>query len=230
MDRVVERRNGDLNPNEDDIWRCYNSLLLSPDRSRIRKLLIRYRLFEMSLTVPGNIVECGVFKGAGLLYWAKLLEIFAYNSRKRVLGFDVFSSFKGLPLRQEEQDNASRHDAIAERTGEDEITDVVKLAGLAHRVDLIDGDIAQTAPAYIAKHYGFRISLLHLDLDTYHGTKAALTAFWPAVSRGGVIIFDEYAVDEMGESDAVDEFLKDMNVRPLTVLFSETPTAYLIKS
>ena len=123
-----------------------------------------------------------------------------------------------------------RHDSIAERTGKEEITNVVKLAGLAHRIELVDGDIAQTAPAYVQRRYGFRISLLHLDLDTYEGTKAALNAFWPVVSPGGVIIFDEYAVDGMGESNAVDEFLKDTNVGLSAVPFSETPTAYLIKS
>ena len=227
---MVENRIAKLDPNEDDLWRCYNYLLLSSDRSRIRKLLIRYRLFEMSLSVPGDIVECEVFKGAGLCYWAKLLEIFAHNSRKQVIGFDGFGFFKELPLQPGEQDNASRHDSIAERTGKEEITDAVNLAGLAHRIELVEGDIAQSAPAYVQRRYGFRISLLHLDLDTYGGTKAALNAFWPVVSPGGVIIFDEYAVDGMGESNAVDEFLKDANVGLSAVPFSETPTAYLIKS
>lgn len=218
-----------LESSEDDLWRAYNYLLLSPDLTRIRKLLIRYRMFEMSLDVPGDIVECGVFKGAGLAYWAKLLEIFAHNSKKRVVGFDVFGSFKQVPLNPSEQEIASRHNAIAERTSKSEITAVVESAGLSHRIELIEGEIAETAPSYVGVRYGGRISLLHLDLDTYDGTKAALTAFWPIISRGGVIVFDEYAVHGMGESEAVDEFLREMNLRPLAVPFSETPTAYLIK-
>jgi Macrocin-O-methyltransferase (TylF) len=214
---------------EDDLWRSYNSLLLGRDYSRIRKLLVRYRLFEMSLDVPGDIIECGVFKGTGLMYWAKLLEIFAPNSRKRVIGFDVFGPFKQVVLQVEEINIASRHDQIAKHISMSEIAALVDSAGLSHRVELIEGDITQTSYIYVVGHYGLRISLLHLDLDTYAGTKAALTAFWPIVSRGGVIIFDEYGVKDMGESQAVDEFFQHMNIRPHAVEYSDTPTAYVLK-
>lgn len=40
---------------------------------------------------------------------------------------------------------------------------------------------------------------------------------------------DEYALLGMGESQAVDEFFKDMHVWPVAVPYSETRTAYLIK-
>jgi hypothetical protein len=170
---------------EDDVWRSYNSLVLGHDYSRIRKLLVRYRLFEMSLGVPGDIIECGVFKGVGLMYWAKPLEIFTPNSRKRVIGFDVFGPFKQVALQVEEINVASRHDQIAKHINMNEIAALVEAAGLTHRVELVEGDITYTSYAYVAGHYGLRISILHLDLDTYAGTKAALTAFWPIVSRGG---------------------------------------------
>ena len=57
----------------------------------------------------------------------------------KVIGFDVFGSFKELPLQPGEQGNASRHDSIAERTGKEEISEVVKLASVAHRIELVDG-------------------------------------------------------------------------------------------
>jgi len=186
-------------------------------------------MFEMALNVPGEIVEGGVFKGAGLMYWAKLVEIFAAGSRKRVIGFDVFAPFRQVPLQAEEKDVASRHDKIAEGISKADIAAIVEEARLAHRVELVEGDISQTAAAYVAQHYGFRISLLHLDLDTYAGTKAALIAFWPVVSRGGVVVLDEYGIPGMGESQAVDEFFADKEVRPMVVPYAETPTAYLIK-
>ena len=40
------------------------------------RLLAQYELFQMSRDVPGSIVECGVFQCAGLLFYAKLVEIF----------------------------------------------------------------------------------------------------------------------------------------------------------
>ena len=41
---------------------------------------------------------------------------------------------------------------------------------------------------------GFRISLLHMDLDVEEPTLKALEALWPKVCKGGVVIFDEYAI------------------------------------
>ena len=225
----ISETNDSSTLSQNELWKYYNSLILSPDQSRIRKLLVRYELFKTSLEVPGDIVECGVFKGVGLMYWAKLLEIFARNSKKRVIGFDVFGSFEQVSLRPEEREVALSHDQIAEQNSKVEISRTVKAAGLAHRIELIEGDIAHTASRYVAEHYGRRISLLNLDCDTYDGTKAALTAFWPVISRGGVIIFDEYALEKMGESQAVDEFLKETNIRPSAVPFSETPTAYMLR-
>lgn len=70
----------------------------------------------------------------------------------------------------------------------------------------------------------------HLDLDTYNGTKAALDALYPRVSRGGVIVLDEYAVRGWGETDAVDEFLEGhLELQPQPVPYSAKPTAFFRK-
>ena len=37
--------------------------------------------------------------------------------------------------------------------------------------------------------------------------------FYPHVTRGGIIVFDEYALEKYGESDAVDEFFKIKKLR-----------------
>lgn len=229
---ISTRRLSETDFNEDEIWRSYNFLLLSPDLARIRKMLVRYRLFEQCLDVPGDIVECGVFKGAGIAYWAKLLEIFSSNSRKRVIGFDVFGPFRQVALKGSEQKIASLHDQLTRGEGvaREDVAKMLALAGLQHRTQLIEGDISKTAFEYVSDNYGFRISLLHLDLDTYEGTMKALDAFWPVVSKGGIVIFDEYAIPGMGESQAVDEYFADKDERPIAVPYAETPTAYLIKA
>ena len=214
---------------EQALWDAYNSLLLGPDLARLRKLLVRARLFESTLEVPGDIIECGVFKGTGLMLFAKLLEIYAPNSRKRVLGFDIFGAFQQVVLAPEELDVAQRHDAVGEGVDIEAIRARVAAAGLSKRVELIQGDLTDTAPAYAAANYGLRISMLHLDLDTYAGTKAALEAFWPLLSPGGLVVLDEYGLTGMGESDAADEFFAKLGTRPKTVPYAETPTAYCVK-
>ena len=79
---------------ESNIWDNYNNLLLSEDISRIRKILSRYELFKKTINIPGDIVECGVFKGVSFMFWLKCLRIFSANSQKKVIGFDMFSVFQ----------------------------------------------------------------------------------------------------------------------------------------
>ena len=72
---------------------------------------------------------------------------------------------------------------------------------------------------------------MHFDCDLYRPTKAALDALWPKVSRGGVLIFDEYAIpDWPGETKAVDEFLAGQpGLRLQTFTWTNVPGAYLVR-
>src|SRR5215207_1459399 len=121
-----------------DVWDAYNTLLLGPDVERIRKLLARYELFKLSLQVPGDIVECGVFKGAGLLYWLKLLAIFAPGSAKRVVGFDTFGQLPESVCEFEKRAfatlfaNADCQSVASERTCR-----AARAAGLQDRMELV---------------------------------------------------------------------------------------------
>lgn len=221
---------GTMSNIEQETWDQYNGLILGPDIERIRKMLVRYDLFRQSLCVPGDIVECGVFKGVGAMYWAKLLAIYAPGSRKRVIGFDTFSEFANSML-DYEREAAEGFTSEASFVGIDpsEIVSKASAAGLDGRLELIVGDVAETALTYAQDNKGFRVSLLHLDLDTYSGTKAVLEALYDRVTPGGIIVCDEYGSPGWGESDAIDEFLKDRNVMLKTVEFSAKPTAYFTK-
>jgi hypothetical protein len=216
---------------DSEIWDAYNTLLLSPDVERIRKLVARYELFKMSIQVPGDIVECGVFKGAGLLYWLKLLSIFAPGSIKRVVGFDTFGPLPDS-LGDAEKPTFEQffNEADWQSGAPESLRRVITDAGFESRVELVKGDVTQTAAAYASAHPGFRISLLHLDLDSYEGTRAALEHFFPLVVKGGVIVFDEYADPTWCESQAVDEYFRDRAVELRTLSFAHKPTAYVIKS
>lgn len=215
---------------DDNLWDFYNGLLLGPDVERIRKLLVRYDLFRLSLDVPGDIVECGVFKGAGVMYWLKLLEIYAPAARKKVIGFDTFSAFSDNLL-EYERASAQQFTEESQFSGVtvEQIQQYAAAAGVEGKLELVEGDIEATASDYAANNPGFRISLLHLDLDTYGGTKAALDALYGCVTPGGVVICDEYGYSGWGESDAIDAFLKEHQISIKAVPNSRTPTAYFVK-
>ena len=74
-----------------DEWDLYNGFFLHNDIERLRKFLVREHFFKMSLEIPGDIVEVGVFKGTGIVQMLKLREIFIPASNKKVIGFDLFT-------------------------------------------------------------------------------------------------------------------------------------------
>ena len=215
---------------EQETWDQYNGLLLGPDVDRIRKMLVRYDLFKEALNVPGDIVECGVLKGVGAIYWAKLLAIYAPASRRKVVGFDVFSAFADSML-DYERDAAKKftEEAAFEGVDPEDILSRASIAGLDGRLELVVGDVAETAAEYVRKNRGFRVSLLHLDLDTYLGTKAVLEALYDSVTPGGIIVCDEYGSPEWGESDAIDEFFYGRGASVRAIEHATKPTAYIVK-
>ena len=56
----------------------------------LSKLFARYEIFKMVLNLPGDIVDCGVYRGASLFSCGNLIKIFAPQSQKVVIGFDTF--------------------------------------------------------------------------------------------------------------------------------------------
>jgi hypothetical protein len=213
------------------IWDAYHELLLGPDVERMRKLLARYDVLKMVLDVPGDVVECGVFKGAGVMTWLKLLHIYAPGSQRRVVGFDTFDAF----ARTSDTSDASTVAAFVRESGHEgtdpaAIVQAAIAAGIdPSRLELVAGDIRTSASDYAAANPGFRIALLHMDLDLGAPTFAALQALWPRVVRGGVVLFDEYAVSRWSESDGVDRFLETTGLRLHALPHARTPTAFVVK-
>lgn len=216
--------------NQTEIFKAYNNLVESSDLERLKKIIARYELFKKTLKIPGDILECGVFKGTGHIFWLKLLKIYDHNSIKKVIGFDTFAGFPNTILNFEKKEaNKYIKEANYKNDSLASINNKIKKAGLIDNSELVKGDIVKTSKKYVQSHRGFRISLLNLDLDTYEGTKHALENFFPCVSRGGVLIFDEYGARGWGESEAVDEYFSKTKYKIQKTSNVRKPTAYLIK-
>ena len=65
--------------------------------SDMNKLLARFLIFQHVLPVHGDIIECGVYRGAGLMSWAQFSAIMEpLNHHRRIRGFDTFKGFAGI--------------------------------------------------------------------------------------------------------------------------------------
>jgi hypothetical protein len=209
-------------------------------RQALKRFLAHIELFKMTLDVPGDIAEFGVFRGLGLFTWANLLESYCIGDRTKVVyGFDNWQGFTGFS----EQDSvpladagktiggfnpARFHQEVLDAIG---IFDADRFIPFKPRIQLIDGNIEDSVVKFARDNPGVRFSLVHLDCDLYKPTRAVLQALWDRVTRGGVVIFDEYAItDWPGETAAVDEFLADKpDARLRTFSWTNVPGAFLLK-
>jgi Macrocin-O-methyltransferase (TylF) len=209
-------------------------------RQWLKRFLAHTELFKLTLDVPGDVAELGVFRGLGLMTWANLLETYCIGDRTKVVwGFDNWQGFTDFSA----QDGAANEKAnkvlggfnpepfLKELEDAIEIFDADRFVPWKARIKLVNGHIEETVPKFVSDNPGVRFSLIHFDCDLYKPTKAALDALWPLVSRGGVVIFDEYGIpDWPGETKAVDEFLSEHSTLKLqTFAWTNAPAAYLIK-
>jgi hypothetical protein len=208
----------------------YNDFHNHGDVTRWSKIIARYEIYRMTIDLPGDVVECGVFKGTSLFFWARMKQLFNPLSHRKIVGFDTFEDFAGA------QDfEGAKVQQLNEQRGTtnwyDEILRIATENGTANLIELVRGDVSQTARQYAEQRRGRRIALLHLDMDIYQPTLDALHALYDLVVPGGVVLLDEYACGGWGESDAVDEFLRSRNERVVLKSFPYTmsPTAYFLK-
>lgn len=209
-------------------------------RQWLKRFLAHVELFKRSLEVPGDIAELGVFRGMALMTWANLLESYCIGDRtKTVFGFDNWQGFKELSSEdggevgsvQKFAGGFSPANYLDELRESIAIFDSDRFIPWKARVKLISGDIEETVPAFVKDNPGIRFSIVHFDCDLYKPTKAGLESLWPVLSRGGIILFDEYAMPEWsGETRAVDEFFADKpEIKIKTFSWTNTPGAYLVK-
>ena len=208
-------------------------------RIHLTRFLMHYEIYRKIADVPGSIAEIGVYRGAGLLTWAKLLEIYHPGDRlRKVIGFDNFAGFVDMaPEDGPEEAHVSKviggWSAAPYKTELEDHIDIFQddsFIPRAKRVELVEGDIRETAKDYVERHPGLRLSLLHLDIDLYEPTLAALEALYPCLVQGGVVLIDQYGMSEWpGESKAVEDYFKDARPVIKKMPHSSLPGGYFVK-
>jgi hypothetical protein len=205
-----------------------NNFYLSCDITRISKLLAQYKLFAMTRELPGSIVECGVFKGCSFIRFAVFRELFDNPFSKKLVGFDTFGKF---PETEFGEDKSLRQQFINE-AGEESISRQQLMEMLAFKrtdrnIELIEGNIMETVPAYVTTHPEMKISLLNLDTDIYEPAVTVLEYLFPKMVRGGILILDDYGTFP-GETKAVDDYFRGQRVTIRKFPFCMTPS-YIVK-
>ena len=216
-----------------ELYDNFNNFIFSHDIKVLGKLLHRFRYFELTKHLAGDIVELGVFKGSGMATFIKFLEIFCTHSNKKVIGFDIFDAENKII---DNFENGDTMRTVYNKVTNDELSlDRIKNKLLNINNDnskfiLVKGDVCITSKTFVTENPGFRISLLYIDLDLNEPVYESLKHFWDRILPGGYIIFDEYEYHKFDESNGVDRFLKDFNIKYEVVSTNwMAPSAYIIK-
>lgn len=127
----------------------------------------------------GAVVELGAFKGGTSVWLARAVAALGLESSK-VIAFDAWD---GFPPRRSILD-LYEHPRCVFRDLE-----AVRAYAEPHGIELVVGDIAETAPKRLASE---PILLAFIDTDNYSATRAALEPIRDNLVPGGAIIFDHY--------------------------------------
>jgi hypothetical protein len=232
---MININNLELTQTPQLLFDSFNSFILSDDRRVFNKLISRALLYNEVKNIPGDIVECGVFKGTGLYTFLKLKNIFNPNSSKKVIGFDFFDTDGLISSINNKEDKDAMNVLFKERhfSHTQSFKENFKLQLINHgffesEFDLIEGDVSETTKHFSQSNPGFKISLLYMDLDLEIPTYDTLVNLWDNVTKGGIIVFDEYGYHKWSESKGVDRFINEKNLEIKSLDFI-CPTAYIKK-
>lgn len=171
--------------------------------------------------IPGDIVECGVWRGGSMM--AAALALLERGDASRTL--HLLDTYEGMTAPTSRDVSVDGHDARelleARRKSEDDpvwayaALDAVKKAMLSTgydpaRIRFVAGRVEQTLPAAAPE----RIALLRLDTDWYESTRHELVHLYPRLVRGGVLIIDDYG-HWKGARQAVDEYIAQTGAKLL---------------
>jgi hypothetical protein len=169
--------------------------------------------------VPGDVVECGVWKGGSMMAVARtLVEL---GARRKLYLFDTFEGMS----EPTDLDRDWRGDAAADHLASgkkdthwvwaysplEEVKRNVSDTGYdPSQIVFVKGKVEDTIPGNAPE----QIALLRLDTDWYESTYHELLHLYPRLSVGGVLLIDDYGHWE-GARKAVDQYVAEKQLKLL---------------
>lgn len=195
---------------------CKNFTMTSQERLLSVIESVRYIIKN---NIPGDIVECGVWKGGSSM--AAILTLSSLNHfDKKIYLYDTFEGMT-QPTDIDMDINGEKAREILARSDYktscvwavskfDEVFENIKNINYPlDKIIFVKGSVESTIPQTIPKS----ISLLRLDTDWYESTFHELKYLYPLVSRNGIIIIDDYG-HWRGSKIATDEYFENNEFSP----------------
>jgi hypothetical protein len=185
--------------------------------------------------VPGNIVECGTWRGGCSFGMALVQRLVLGGVRRKVWMFD---SFQGLPeaserdgqaaLEYQQNVNAPNYYNNCKADHAQVVADALRLGLSDDECKIVSGWFEVTLPIErpILDREG--IAFLRVDGDWYAPVLYVLETLTPLVSRGGVIVIDDYYTWD-GCARAVHDHLSRHDLPWRVQSSPDSLTAFMVK-
>jgi O-methyltransferase len=166
--------------------------------------------------LPGDFVECGVYKGGTAMLSARTLRDLGATNKP----FHLFDTFEGMPANAD--NDASGHGRGD--FGDTSLEAVQSRMREFTNVQFHPGYIPTTLEAVRDRTFSY----VYADLDLYQSTIDALNFLYLRMTPGGVFICDDYGFIRYKDAahKAVDEFFAD---KPEQVIVLRTGQCLVIK-
>lgn len=161
--------------------------------------------------IPGDLVECGVWRGGSSMAAALTLLDYRDTSRQLYL-YDTFQGMNAPSAHDRDHDGTSAlsllnrtpkgHGIWCDASEADVRRNMESTGYPSEQIRFVRGPIEETIPDVMPDE----IALLRLDTDWYESTRHELIHLYPRLARGGILIIDDYG-HWQGARKAVDEFL-----------------------
>lgn len=159
--------------------------------------------------VPGDVIECGAYRGATSLLLAVLGRLNGLS--QRVLMLDTFA---GMPP-PSEYDSSRRPGEFAPPSGwTGVIAEQIAALDVTDRTEIHQGLFADSFARIDPRNP--RFAFAHIDANIFEGTRDACEFTLPRMSAGGAVVFDDYnGLCDLGARLAIDASLAAPARRPL---------------
>jgi O-methyltransferase len=186
----------------------------------VEKVLALVRSVEYLLRnqIPGDFVECGVWRGGSMMAVALALRAAGQTNRDLFL-YDTFTGMSPPTAKDKRYDGTTASEIMAvggpgarvfAYASLEDVKANLTLTGYpAERIHFIQGRVEDTLPGMAPAG----ICMLRLDTDWYESTHHELVQLYPRLANNGVLIIDDYG-HWRGSQQATDEYFRDLHPAP----------------
>lgn len=195
---------------------CKAFTMTSPERMYALYNAVKYVIEN---DIPGDFVECGVWKGGSSMLIAKTLKVLNEESRR----IHLYDTFEGMSEPTENDLDVNKRNAKqllrdADKKDAESIWCMSPLEEVQknllntqyphNKIIFIKGKVEDTIPKAIPSE----IALLRLDTDWYESTLHELRYLYPLLQKSGVLIIDDFGHWE-GAKKAVLKYFQENGIQ-----------------